>query len=95
MGHPVVVEVGAGGEAFAADLTLMRLLAGVDAPVRVQRRAGREGLSTHVARVRLLSCTQKEFIAKQCISLQLPLQSSLVFLFKNAFVVPLKLLGKK
>ena len=36
MGHPVVVKVGAGSEAFSASLTLVRLLAGVDTSVGVQ-----------------------------------------------------------
>ena len=35
--HPVVVEVGTGGESFTTDLTLMGLLSGVDPPVRVER----------------------------------------------------------
>ena len=34
--HAVVVEVGAGGEALATDLALVRLLARVDATVRVE-----------------------------------------------------------
>ena len=36
VGHPVVVKVGAGSEAFAASFTLVRLLAGVDTSVGVQ-----------------------------------------------------------
>ena len=36
VGHPVVVKVGAGSEAFSASLTLVRLLAGVDTSVGVQ-----------------------------------------------------------
>ena len=35
--HPVIVEVGGGGEAFTTDGTLMWLLARVNAAVGVQR----------------------------------------------------------
>jgi len=38
--HTVVVEVGRGGEAFAADWALVRLLTRMNPPVRVER-AGR------------------------------------------------------
>lgn len=34
--HAVVVKVGRGGEAFAADGALVRLLTAVDPPVRVE-----------------------------------------------------------
>ncbi len=35
--HAVVVEIGGGGEAFAADGALVGLLAAVNSPVRVER----------------------------------------------------------
>ena len=40
MCHPVVVEVGASSEAFAAGLALVRLLPGVNTSVGVQRGTG-------------------------------------------------------
>ena len=54
--HAVVVEIGGGGEAFAADGTLVRLLSAVDPPVRVQRAGRREAFTAHVAHVRFLTC---------------------------------------
>lgn len=36
--HLVVVQIGAGGKALPADAAFVRLLAAVDAPVRVERR---------------------------------------------------------
>ena len=54
--HAVVVEVGGCGESFAASRTLVWFLAGVDAPVRVERRRRRERLEAHVAYVRFLAC---------------------------------------
>ena len=40
MSHPVVVEVGASGEAFATGLALVRLLTSVNTSMGVQRGAG-------------------------------------------------------
>jgi len=59
VGHTVVVKVGRGSEAFAADGALVRLLAAVDAPVRVQRARRRETFAANVAHVRLLACQKK------------------------------------
>ncbi len=53
--HPVVVKVGRGGEAFAADGTLVGLLAAVDPPVRVERTRRRESLAAHVTNVWLFT----------------------------------------
>ncbi len=53
--HPVVVEIGAGREAFAADLALVRFLSGVDPPVCVEGTGRGECLTTHVTGVGLLT----------------------------------------
>ena len=58
--HPVVVEVGAGGESFTTDLTLMGLLSGVDPPVCVERGTGGECFTTHITGMRLLTCENKQ-----------------------------------
>ena len=60
VGHPVVVEVGTGGESFTTDLTLMGLLSGVDPPVRVERGTGGECFTTHITRMRLLTCEKSK-----------------------------------
>ena len=57
--HAVIVEVGAGGEALATDLALVRLLARVDATVRVERARRRERLAADVTRVRFLTCNKR------------------------------------
>ena len=54
MRHLVVVEVAGGGEPLAADAALVRLLAAVDAPVRVERGRRGEPLGADVAHVRPL-----------------------------------------
>lgn len=53
--HPVVVEVGAGGEALATDGALVGLLSGVDAAVSVEGAGRGERLVADVAGVRLLT----------------------------------------
>ena len=55
MSHPMVVEVGAGGEPFTTDPALMRLLSAVYTTVGVQWRRRRESLTTDVTGVRFLS----------------------------------------
>lgn len=55
MRHAVVVEVAAGREPFAADLTLVRFLAAVDAPVRVETTGRREPFVADHADVWLLT----------------------------------------
>ena len=52
----MVVEIGRGGEAFAADGALVRFLAAVNATVRVERTRRRKSFAAHVTHVRLLSC---------------------------------------
>ena len=54
MRHLVVVEVAGGREALAADSALVRLLAAVYPPVRVERRRRGEPLGADVAHVRPL-----------------------------------------
>lgn len=51
----MVVEIGAGGEALAAHLTLVGLLAAVDAHVGVERARGAESFPADAADVRLLA----------------------------------------
>ena len=51
VGHPVVVEVGGGGEGLAAHFTHVRLLPRVDAAVGVQAGAGGESLVTEVTNI--------------------------------------------
>jgi hypothetical protein len=51
MCHAVVVQVGAGGEAFAAHLTLVGLLARMYPSVGVQRAGGAEAFAAHHANV--------------------------------------------
>lgn len=60
MSHTVVVEVGRGGEAFAADWALVRLLTRMNPPVRVERAGRGEALAAHIANVRLFTCEEKE-----------------------------------
>lgn len=60
MSHPVVVKVGRGGEAFAANGTLVGLLAAVDPPVRVERTRRRESLAAHVTNVWLFTYSTRE-----------------------------------
>ena len=55
MGHPVVVEVGACGEAFAADLALVGFFPRVDAAMCVKGTRRGEGFAAYVTRVRLLT----------------------------------------
>ena len=52
MRHLVVVEVAGGGEPLSADAALVRLLAAVDASVRVERGRRGEPLGADVAHVR-------------------------------------------
>ena len=54
VGHPVVVEVRAGGEALSTRLALVRSFPCVDPPVCVQGGAGGEGLVAELTRVRSL-----------------------------------------
>ena len=54
VGHPVVVEVRAGGEALSTRLALVRSFPSVDPPVCVQGGAGGEGLVAELTRVRSL-----------------------------------------
>ena len=54
VGHPVVVEVRAGGEALSTRLALVRSFPRVDPPVCVQGGAGGEGLVAELTRVRSL-----------------------------------------
>lgn len=56
MRHPVVVEVGGGGEPFPADLALVGLFAGVDTPMCVERAACAEAFVTHHTHVRFFPC---------------------------------------
>lgn len=58
--HPVVVEVGRGGESLAANGALVGLLAAVDPPVGVERARRREPLAAHVAHVGLLAWRERE-----------------------------------
>lgn len=58
MRHAVVVEVGAGGEAFAAHGALVGLLPRVDPAVSVEGRRRGEGLAANITGMRLLTCTQ-------------------------------------
>ena len=51
VGHPVVVQVGAGCEALSTGLTLVRPFPSVDPPVCVQRGAGRKSLVAELAGV--------------------------------------------
>ena len=51
MCHPVVVEVGAGGKAFATCLTLVWLLSSVNTSVGVQRGAGGESFLAEVTNI--------------------------------------------
>ena len=55
MRHTMIVEVGAGGEALATDLALVRFLARMDPPVGVQGGRCGKRFATHVTRVGLLS----------------------------------------
>ena len=50
--HPVVVEVGAGGKAFATCLALVWLLSSVNTSVGVQRGAGGEPFLAEVTNIR-------------------------------------------
>ena len=59
MGHPVVVEVGACGEAFPADLALVGFFPRVDAAMCVQGTGRGEGFTTYVTRVRLFTCRRE------------------------------------
>ena len=54
VGHPVVVEVRAGGEALSTRLALVRSFPRMDPPVCVQGGAGGEGLVAELTRVRSL-----------------------------------------
>ena len=54
VGHPVVVEVRAGGEALSTRLALVRSFPRVDPSVCVQGGAGGEGLVAELTRVRSL-----------------------------------------
>ena len=63
MRHAVVVEVRAGREALAAHLTLVGLLARVDAAVGVEGTRRRESLAAHVTRVGLLSCNDNVHVS--------------------------------
>ena len=56
VGHPVVVQVGAGCETLATGFTLVGPLACVYSPVCVQGGGGGEGLVTEVTGVGALSC---------------------------------------
>ena len=51
VGHPVVVQVGAGCEALSTGLTLVRPFPSVDPPVCVQRGASRKSLVAELAGV--------------------------------------------
>jgi hypothetical protein len=53
----MVVEVGTGGEAFAAHKALVWLVTTVYAPVCVERAGCRETLVTHFTDMGLLTCT--------------------------------------
>jgi hypothetical protein len=55
--HTVVVEVGTGGEAFAAHKALVWFVTAVYATVRVERAGCRETLVAHFADMGLLTCT--------------------------------------
>lgn len=63
--HLVVVEIAAGGEAFAADTTLMRLLPAVDPPVRVQTRARAEALGANITDMRSLASVDSDVPLEQ------------------------------
>ena len=63
----MVVEVGRGGEAFAADWALVRLLTRMNPPVRVERAGRWEALAAHIANVRLFTC---EKVRKCCINVR-------------------------
>lgn len=52
----MVVQVRAGREAFPTDLALVRLLAGMYAPMGVQRAGRAETLAAHQTDVRFLAC---------------------------------------
>lgn len=56
MCHAMVVQVRAGGEAFPTHLALVRLLAGMYAPMGVQRAGRAETLSAHQTHVRFFTC---------------------------------------
>ena len=56
VGHPVVVEVGAGCEALSTGLTLVRPFPSVDPPVCVQGGAGRKSLVAELTGVWSLPC---------------------------------------
>jgi hypothetical protein len=60
--HAVVVEVGAGRETFSTDVTLMRLLPGVDPAVSVQGTGRAERLPALHTRVGLLSWNTQRHI---------------------------------
>ena len=51
----MVVEIGRSGESLAANGALVRFLAAVDPPVRVERTRSRKAFAAHVAHVRLLT----------------------------------------
>ena len=52
MGHPVVIQIAAGGETLSTSLTHMRLLPGVNPAMRVQTAARAEPLRAKVTHVR-------------------------------------------
>ena len=56
VGHPVVVQVGAGCEALSTGLTLVRPFPSVDPPVCVQGGTGRESLVAELAGVGSFPC---------------------------------------
>lgn len=53
--HAVVVEVGAGSEAFTTHLALVWFFPAVDAPVCIERTGCGEPLTAHQTYVRLLT----------------------------------------
>ena len=65
VGHPMVVEVGRGGESLAADGALVRLLPAVDASVGVERTRRREPFAADVAHVWFLTCSNQNRSIKQ------------------------------
>ncbi len=64
MCHPMIVEVTGCSEAFPAGLALMWFLPGVDPTMRVERRRRREGFTTNITSVGLLTCGGK--LKKNC-----------------------------
>ena len=69
MCHAVIIQVGAGGEPFAAHLTLVWLLPAVDAPVCVQRTGRGKSLAAHQAHVWLLTCHVNSYTVVECTEL--------------------------